>query len=205
MTWFDSASNQAAAIAPHVEVVTFVSLDFGTGTVVLHTRTGTIEWGGYYWLGIGQLGSIDTIKEDTQVRPNGLRLTISGVDTALVQSAITEDYHGRPVAIYIGLLDTATNALIDTPEVAFKGVMDFLTVELNQNTGSISVNCESEMARWQRPRGLLYTHESQQLLYEGDRGFDMIPAIQNRVLDWTKRTLMGWNAAQRIARSEVRK
>jgi hypothetical protein len=64
-------------------------------------------------------------------------------------------------------------------------------VTLGPNSGTITVNCESELARWQRPRGLLYTHESQQVIYEGDRGFDMVPTIQGRVLNWVRPTLFG--------------
>jgi hypothetical protein len=66
-----------------------------------------------------------------------------------------------------------------------------MQVSLGPNSATIAVNCESELARWQRPRGLLYTHESQQIVYLGDRGFDMIPTIQGRVLNWVRPTLLG--------------
>jgi hypothetical protein len=69
--------------------------------------------------------------------------------------------------------------------------MDWMQVTLGPNSAIITVNCESELARWQRPRGLLYTHESQQIVYLGDRGFDMIPTIQGRVLNWVRPTLLG--------------
>ena len=39
----------------------------------------------------------------------------------------------------------------------------------------------------QRPRGLNNTHESQQLIYAGDRFFDLIPIIQGRTIDWSKK------------------
>ena len=191
MSWFDSADNQTAATAPHAEVTTFVELDLPSGYVRLHTRTGTIQWGSGSpvpsWIGVGKLGTIDVVKEDTELRPNTIQLTLSGVDADLVNSAITQKYHGRSVSIYDGFLNTETLQLVATPELRFRGVMDYMTVSLEANGGAITVSCESEFARWQRPRSLLYTHESQQLLYEGDRGFDMVPTIQSRVIDWTKR------------------
>lgn len=191
MTWFNDAANQAAAVAPHAEVVTFVSLGFSSGFLRLHTRTGTITWGGYDWLGVGKLGAIDAVKEDAELRPNTITLQLSGVDSSVVNIAVGEDYHGRSVRIYQGLLDTATLALVATPETVFVGVMDYMTVSLGANTGSIAVHCENELARWQRPRSLMYTHESQQLLYAGDRFFDMVPAIQNRTVDWGRKGKWG--------------
>lgn len=187
MTWFANASNQAAAIAAHAEGVEFVDLDFPSGHLRLHTGSGTINWGGYDWLGVGQLGDIEQVREDAELRPNALRLTLSGVDAALVSAAMTEQYHGRSVSVYLGMINPDTGALIATPETRFRGVMDLLTVKLGRNEGSITVNCESDLARWERPRGLLNTHESQQLLYAGDRFFDMIPVIQSRVINWSKK------------------
>lgn len=194
MSWFQDATNQTAAIQPHAEVVTFVDLDFASGHLRLHTRTGTITWGGYDWLGVGKLGAIDAVKEDAELRPNTVTLQLSGVDASVITVAMSEDYHGRAVRMYQGLLNVESFALVATPETVFVGVMDYMTVALGQNSGSITVNCENELARWQKPRALLYTHESQQLLYPGDRFFDMVPTIQSRVLDWTKKGKWGQEA-----------
>jgi uncharacterized membrane protein YgcG len=186
MTWFADASNQTAAEAAHVELITFVSLDLSSGVLRMHTRGGTISWGGYDWLGAGKFGQISDIDEDAQLRPSGVTIALSGVDAALITAAVDEEYHGRAIAIYQGFLNLTTHALIATPETIFVGLMDFMTVELGQNTGSIAVQCEGELARWQRHNGHLYTHESQQVLFPGDRGFDQIPFLENRRIDWSK-------------------
>ena len=192
MTWFADSANQTAAVAAHAEIVTFVDLDFSSGHLYVHTASGTITWGGHDWLGVGKLGSVDQVKEDAELRPNSIRLTLSGVDSALINTAMTEDYHGRAVSIYVGLVSLTTGALVATPETVFRGLMDYMSVELGKNAGSIVVNCESELARWQRPRGLLSTHESQQIIYAGDRFFDMIPVIQSRVINWSKKGKAGF-------------
>lgn len=209
MTWFDSVANQSAATAVHVEHIRFVELDFPSGYVRFHTRTGTIAWGSGspipQWLGVGKLGSIEAVKEDSELRPNTVMLRLSGVDSALVTAAMGENYHGRAVRVYDGFLNADTLVLVADPEQTFSGIMDRMTVTLGQESGEILVDCESELARWERPRGLLYTHESQQLMYEGDRGFDMIPTCQSRIIDWTKRSsffpdLNAWAARARAGR-----
>lgn len=191
MTWYTSGTNQTAAEQVHVEKVTFVSLDFPSGFLRLHTRTGTLTWGGYDWLGVGQLGSISDIPEDAMLRPNGVTLTLSGVDAQTVTAAVFEAYHGRTALVYTGFLNISTFALVADPQLEFRGLMDTMTVGLEADTGAITVQCEGELARWQRHSGRVYSHEAQQEIFEGDRGFDLIPFIQNRTVDWTKKSTWG--------------
>ena len=190
MTWFQSAANQTAAIQSHAEVVTFVDLDFPSGHLRVHTRTGTVAWGSGspipQWLGVGKLGSIDVVREDAELRPNTITLILSGTDTALITAAMDEAYHGRAARIYQGLLDVNTFALIATPETVFIGIMDTMTITLGQGTGSINVQCESELARWDRPRSFLYTQESQRMFYPDDEFYNMVTTTQSRTVDWYK-------------------
>lgn len=186
MTWYASSDNQTAAEATHLETVTLVDLDFPSGHVRLHTRTGTFSYGGNDYLGVGKFGGIGEVEEDAELRPAGLTLTLSGVDSALVTTAITEKCHGRDVAVYKGFLNTSTMALIADPEVAFRGLIDFLQVDLGQNSGSIIVQCENELARWQRHSNTLYTSESQKAVYPADEGFDQLKNSIVRTIDWSK-------------------
>lgn len=190
MTAYADASNQAAGEAVHAEIVHFVEMDLPSGYLRLHTRTGTIRWGAGSpipsWLGIGKLGSISDVGEDAMLRPQGVTFMLSGVDAALITSARDEAYHGRTVTVYRGFLNVDTLALVATPETAFKGLMDTMTVELGQNSGSITVSAEGELARWQRNSGLLYSSETQRTLYPDDMGFDNLAAIQQRAVNWSK-------------------
>jgi len=191
VTWFASATNQAAAVAAHVESIVLVEIALGSGTLYMHTRTGNLSWNSQTWLGVGKLGEIGEVRDDAELRPAGLRLILSGIDSALVASAVTEDYRGRAVIVRQGFLNVSTFVMVADPEVVFKGVIDTMTVEHGQNSGSISLSCENELARWARPRAIYYTHESQQLLYAGDNGFDQVPHIQQKPIDCSQRTVWG--------------
>lgn len=186
MTWWASNANRDAADAAHAEVVSFVELDLPSGYLRLHTRTGTVTWGGNSFLGVGKLGVISEVTEDAQFRPSGITLTLSGVDSALLTAALTEKYHGRLCRVWKGLLDVDTFALVADPQLEFRGLMDFMKVSLGANSATITVTAEGENARWQRHQGLMYTHESQQLTYPGDNGLDQVMAIQSRKIDWSK-------------------
>ena len=199
MTWYTDSANQTAAAAAHVETVEFVRVEFPSDILTLHTRLGVITWGGYSWLGVGKLGGISEITEDAMLRPAGLTLSLSGIDTAIVQAATEDDYHGYPATVYKGMLDTTTLQLVAEPQLAFRGLIDKIDVELSANGGTVTVHCEGELARWDRHQGLLYTNESQQSLFPGDKGFDCIPRIQNRTIDWSKKSNWGYISG-RIAR-----
>lgn len=187
MTWYANSTNRTTADGSHVELVSFVALDLPSGYLRLHTRLGNIVWGGNTYLGVGKYGGISDVDEDAQLRPSGVTITLSGVDSDLVNSAMTEKYHGRAISVWQGYVTESTGALVADPQLVFSGLMDYMSVELGGNTGSISVQCEGELARWQRHNGSLFTHESQQALFAGDRGFDLIPFIQNRTIDWSKK------------------
>lgn len=191
MTAYVSGTNQTAAEQPHFEQILFVDLDLPSGHIRAHTRTGTVTWGGNDYLGVGKLGAISDISEDSMLRPNGVTLQISGVDSALVTSAITEAYHGRPVSVYEGYLNVSTLVLLATPETKFRGLADVMTINLGENSAAIVVQCEGELARWDRHQGLLFTHESQQTIFPGDLGFNQIPLIQNRTINWIKKSNWG--------------
>jgi hypothetical protein len=191
VTWFTAGANETAADAVHVEKVTFVSMDFPSGFLRAHTRIGTLTWGGYDWVGVGNFGNVSEIPEDAMLRPNGVTISLSGVDAGIVTAAVFEAYHGRAVNVYTGFLNVATLALVADPQLEFRGLMDTMTVELGAETGSITVQCEGELARWQRHSGRLFTHESQQEIFPGDRGFDQVPFIQNRTVSWVKKSLWG--------------
>lgn len=196
MTWYTDSANQTAAAAAHVETIEFVRIEFPSDILTLHTRLGTIVWGGYSWLGVGTLGGISDVTEDAMLRPAGLTLSLSGIDTAIVQAATEGDYHGYPVSVFKGLLDPTTHALVADPQLSFRGLIDRITVELSQGSGVVTVHCEGELARWDRHQGLLFTNESQKSLFPGDKGFDRIPIIQNRTIDWTKKSSWGYVQAR---------
>ncbi len=189
MTAFADSANQSAAEQPHIDVVHFALLDFPDGILRCCTHTSSLTWGGETWLAVGNFGGISEIAEDAMLRPNGCALTLSGLDATVVNAAIAENYHGRTVAVYEGYL--SDGALIADPELLFRGIMDVMTMDVGADDASITVQCEGELARWERHRGLLYTHESQQQVYPGDNFFDQLPLIQNKTISWVKKSQFG--------------
>lgn len=175
MTRIVSTANATALAAARVRLFVAVYLDFSSGAVRAHDGIGTVTFGGNDYLGLGQFGGIELAEESVEVIAKPVTMKLSGIETGLLSSAMTEVYQGRTATVYLGLQDTETGALIDTPETVWSGKMDQMTVALKPNAGEITLRCEHRLRR--EPKISRYTDADMQLAYSGDRFFDLIGKI----------------------------
>lgn len=174
---------KSAAAAATIYPAFLVEMDFSGGAVRVWTGMGSISWNGYTWLGVGDLGGISPISETSEVRANGISLTLSGVDSARVTDVLSEDYRGRSCKVWLALLDSAGTVLAD-PDLRFSGVMDQASIEDNGETCTITMAAESRLVDLQRSRERRLTDEDQQNLFPGDRGLEFVAAMQDKELLW---------------------
>jgi hypothetical protein len=121
MTRWVSSLNDTAAGQRAVALVTLADLNFGSGTVYVNDGGTTLVYNSNTYLGVGQYGQVDAVMEDLQTTAKALQLTLSGVEPSLISSAMTEDYQGKVVTLYVGLLDVQTLALLVNPEWCGRG------------------------------------------------------------------------------------
>jgi hypothetical protein len=173
---FVSSANRTASERPSVRLFVAADLDFPSGHVRAHDGIGTMTFGGYDYEGVGRFGGIDLLEETIDLIATGVKLSLSGLDSDLVQTAMDEDvYQGRAVVLHFGLVDNDTNQLIDTPEILWEGHMDQMSISLDHGMGSINLTCEHRLRS--EPRIARYTDADQHLAYPGDRFFDLVPKI----------------------------
>jgi hypothetical protein len=182
------AASAAAFAAQHVAVITFAYLDFASGIVRVHNGIGTYTWGGFDWLGVGDFGAVSALEEGSDVSPYGVALTLSALDATMVGVAMTEDYYMRDAIIYIGALST-DDVLLNTPLQMWSGHMDVMTVTAGATGGdAITVQCESELAAFNRSSNLKYTTQALQAEYSGDLFFDFLSKISGAKIRWNSNT-----------------
>jgi hypothetical protein len=181
----DFPTNVANAFAAqHVATVTFVKLEFASGTLYLHNSIGTYTWGSQDWLGVGDLGDISEIEEGPEISPYKITLSLSGIDSTISNAALNEDYYMRPVTLYIGALDADDDLLADPTEV-WSGFMDQMNVSLGSDNGDdISLVAESELAKFDRASNLKYTDANQQAVHSGDLFFGFLKDIEGAKIQW---------------------
>jgi hypothetical protein len=173
----------AALAAAEVRLAIFVEGEFPSGFVRLWSGHGDIVWDGKTWTGAGQLLAISTIEDTAEVVASGISVTLSGVPTGFVSLAITDAQQGLPGRIWVGQFDAA-GALIPEPVAAFAGRLDEPTITDGAETCTLTITYESRLMDLSRPREWRYTHESQQVLFPGDRGFEYVTTLQDKSVNW---------------------
>jgi len=189
VTRFASATNSTEANKKAIRMFIAVALDFTSGMVRVHDGIGSISWGGNTYDGVGTLGGVEQVDESVEVIARPLSLTLSGVETSLVSTAMTETYQNRTVTIYLGFLDETTNTVIDTPEVSWEGRMNQMSISSSDGGAAIRLTCEHRLRR--EMRIARYTNEDQQLLHSGDRFFDLVTSIKGFVSKWGELSVGG--------------
>jgi len=177
--------NQAIINASTLENITpliFVNLDFATDPVYVNSTVLSIPWNGQSWLGVEGLGDITNIAESSELSAAQVSFTLTGIPRDLITIATDQDYQGRDVTIYFGVLDS-NHDLDGSPSTVWKGRIDTMSIELGQ-FATVTVNAENRLADWQRPRIRRYSHQDQQLLFAGDLGFEFINTMADIELKW---------------------
>jgi hypothetical protein len=177
-----SSAVDAALASGNVPLLSFVEMDFPSGFLRVNNSAISISWNGYDWLGVGRVGSIDSIEEGAGLESRGMRFRVSGVPQANIATALGQQYQGRSCKVWLAPL-SSDHIVIADPVLVFWGRMDVMDIELGE-TATITVTAESRLADWQRPRVRRYTDEDQQAEYPGDKGFEFVAQMVEKELKW---------------------
>jgi len=132
--------------------------------------------------GAGDIIAFAPQTESAELEANGVTVTVNGIDSALIATALTDDYQGHPITIKLGALN-ADQSIIGTYTL-FKGLMDVMTISDDGNYSNISIQCENILIGMNRNKISRYTPAEQETLYSGDKGFNFVPSLQDRTIRW---------------------
>lgn len=183
-----SAPNQAQSEASELAPILFAKLEFDGGDVLVHSGLGSISWGGDTYTGVGDLGRVSPIDEDTELARSSIAVELSGIPPSMISVALNEQYQGRPATICLGFLDPATMQLVDTPAVAFRGRMDAMEIARGESA-TVAVSVESRFSAWDKPRVRRYNHADQQSRFPGDRGLEQAEFSAEKQINWGQKPL----------------
>lgn len=102
-----------------VTVAIAANIQFESGTVYVHSGTGTLVIGGYVYYGMGRMGSVDDASETSTTSPTQVKMTLSGLDMALFATMLNERCVGRNAEIYLVAMDD--NGVVRVADLLFKG------------------------------------------------------------------------------------
>lgn len=165
--------------------VYLVELSFACGHLRLWTGQGVVQHESNDYNGVGTLGGITTVRENSLLAVDGVSFTLSGIPSEYLSLVLGERYQGRPAKAWVAAMDGSD--FIGVPYLMFAGRMDVAVIKEAADTGSISMSAESKLIDLDRVRTRRYTDVDQQINYSGDKGFEYVAEIHNATIPWGTR------------------
>jgi hypothetical protein len=171
---------QGISVAP----IFLVRLVFDAGIVRLWSGLGDLTVASEIYTGAGTLLNISATHETTQMKATGITIRLNGLDNVVLSLALAETYQGRRADILMGAIDLQTMQLIGAPFLAFRGRMDVMEINETGAGCDVTLSCEHMLIDLDKPRYRSYTSQDQAIDFNGDRGLDMVPALQDAAIAW---------------------
>lgn len=181
-----TAGVETETTALQVKPVLLMKGEFDGGDVNLWTGYGEKTWNGDIYTGAGHLLGVSGVEEALGVEARGMQFTLTGIDSALLSAALTENYQGRPVTVWMGFLNSS-DAIITDPFIIFRGRMDVIQIDENGQSATIGLRAENRLIDLKRVKVRRYTPEDQKAEYSGDLGCDYVASLQETELAWGKK------------------
>lgn len=179
----------------------------GAEVLRLWTGQGTLVYQGLSWFGTGNLLSIDTIEETSEIAAKGATVTLSGVPSEVLSLALSEPYQGRKAKIYFGTFSrgnllqedfayillqdgskiTLEDRKTDLTEI-FAGYMDQMNIEESPDGSIVTLTIENKLIDLERPRTARFTSAYQKSRFPNDKGFDFVEDLQDKELFWGRKS-----------------
>ena len=174
-----------------VKPIVGIELEFSDGTLRLWNGYGNITMtaGGSSktFTGTGDMLGMSEIEESDTLSMSGVTLTLAGIKSSLISTALSANYTNRKGTIYLGLFDTSNNVVADVYTL-FKGNMDVLNISEGPATTVIQLKLESRLVTFEKASNRMYTFEDQKVDFPNDLGFEFIPDLQDKEIIWGKKT-----------------
>lgn len=173
-----AAALLTALQADEVQPYFAFKLEFDNGTLRYWTGVGDRTIDSETYTGSGQIIGLTGVSEVVDLSAKSLTLTANGIDSSIVNLALTEPYQNRPATVYFG-----EQSISDAVKV-FAGTIDTMTIVDEGDTSTIAIVLESNLVRLQSSSSQRYTDENHQSRYDDDTFFSYVQDIQDRQIVW---------------------
>ena len=130
------------------------------------------------YIGVGGISTIAVAEESVELKSTKLTVELNGLDSTDVALVLAEPYYGKEATLALAILNNDYQVLGD-PIVLFKGFCSIMRLSLDTKA-SISMDIESILANWERPRVKRYNSADRGT----DTGFGNIVAGVSREVIW---------------------
>jgi len=162
-----------------------VELLFDSPNIIrLWTGIGDLVYDGDTYTGSGNLLSISTVEEVSDISARGAKIVLSGIPSEVISLALATPYQGRVCNIYFGVTVDGTS----TFSSIFSGYMDTMNISNSAETSTVQISVENKLIDLERTRVRRWSSAFQKSLYPNDKGFDFVEDLQDKEVFWGKAT-----------------
>lgn len=172
---------KAALTARLIQPAILAELTFRSGVARVWTGIGDLSFAGNTFKGVGGLGSIGTITENTTVEAAGTSVSLNGIDPTLYADCMSDIVTGQPASIWLACLNG--NSVVGST-LLFSGQIDQPLVTEGPDDISITLNLENKLVNLQRANRKLWTPAEQRRKFPSDSGFDYVPSLIDTANVW---------------------
>ena len=180
----------------HQQVFVAVKAEFDTETLRFHSGTGDISIDSETYSGLGTLLNVSNVVDSTELKSEGITVSLAGMDDTVLNLALTEEYQNRLITVMMGYEMGGTNE-VQGKIVLFKGRMQKMEIFDNPDGSTIQVTAENRLIDLERPSNLRFTKESQRYIDADDKCFDMVASLQDKEIVWGKSSSFGGSSVGR--------
>jgi hypothetical protein len=180
-----TTAQDAALAAPHVYLVYFVKFSFKTVTQYASTANIDHTWGGHTWLGLGAVGGISEVSSTEGMDTSSVTISLNAAELTWLTLALGDasEYQNLPIKIYMCPMTSAFQ-LIDTPEPCWEGVMDALSIGVDNDQGSLQLKCESTAYSLKRLPVFRLNKQQWNKFHPTDKGLDYVEKLISDPVVW---------------------
>lgn len=123
------------------------------------------------WSASDHFLGISEAVETSELRINSLTIQLAGAEQTYISQFLNNDYHDIRTRVWFAFLDSS-DAVIGDPILTFDGrISDFILAESEERV-TIEISVASHWANFEATNGRRTNHNSQQLHFAGDDGFE---------------------------------
>lgn len=168
-----------------LELRVLADVTFTNTTMRLWTGVGSLMVGATHYDGVGTLGRVEKVSESGETFSPTLKISLSAVDSASLNEAITEKLFGKSVVLRRAWLRNGT--LVDTPEPWYRGRFGETFIHRGDPERGNYIESTLNTAIDYASKPTYYTLEDHWMTYSGDTFFKYLAKIPGQKARWGDR------------------
>lgn len=176
------SSFKAALASGYIKPCFLLDIELSNGTYLRYTTWDRdISYSANTYSANGYFKSPGQIQQGLD-GADGMTIDLVGEPSVMIATLLTSLGRRRLGILRLALLDSS-NSVIDTP-IRFDGYLETVSLHDTPEEAMVTLNYKSELSRIHSPVPDRMNHESQQIYYPGDKGFEYLDRLKDLRVIW---------------------